>query len=538
MKKLVSILLSAMLVMTALVGCGDKGADTTELKNVVRYNLAADVKTIDPALNAAVDGAIVIVNSFEGLMRLDANDKAMPGVAESFDVSEDGTVYTFHLRDSKWSDGQPLTAKDFEYSWKRALSKETAAEYAYQLYYLKNGEAYNTGEATADEVGVKAIDEKTLEVTLESSVPYFLELTAFPTYFPVRQDMVEEHGEQWALNAESYISNGPFKLDKWEKGNIMSFVKNENYYDADRVKLDGVDFYFMEEISTAMASFEAGDVDALDKVAREQIPKFQAENNPEFKIFPYLGTYFYAFNVNVEPTNDIRVRQAFSLAIDRAAITKVVTKAGEMPATGFVPSGIAQPDGKDFREVGGDYGITETAQVEKAKALLAEAGYPNGEGFPEIKFVYNTNENHKRIAEAIREMWKQNLGVEVELVNQEWQVFQNTRNEGDFVIARDGWIGDYVDPMTFIDMFISTSGNNHPHWSSEEFDNLVREAKLTSDETDRFEMMHKAEDMMMEDSIVMPIYYYTNPKMFKEYVKEARVSPLGFVYFDNAYIEQ
>ncbi|KDR95682.1 oligopeptide transport system substrate-binding protein [Peptoclostridium litorale DSM 5388] len=537
MKKLVSILLSAMLVMTALVGCGDKG-DTKELRNVVRYNLEADVKTIDPALNAAVDGAIVTVNAFEGLMRLDDNDKAIAGVAESFDVSEDGTVYTFHLRDSKWSDGEALTAKDFEYAWKRALSKEAAAEYAYQLYYLKNGEAYNKGEVAADEVGVKAIDDKTLEVTLESSVPYFLELTAFPTYFPVRQDMVEAHGEQWALKPESYITNGPFKLEKWEKGNIMAFVKNENYYDADRIKLDGIEFSFMEEISTAMASFESGDVDALHRVAREQIPTFQAENNPEFKIFPQIGTYFYAFNVNVEPTNDLKVRQAFTLAIDREAITKVVTKGGETPATGFVPTGMTQPDGKDFREAGGDYGITTTAQVEKAQALLAEAGYPNGEGFPKIKFVYNTNENHKKVAEAISEMWKQNLGVEVELVNQEWQVFQNTRNEGDFVIARDGWVGDYVDPMTFIDMFISTSGNNHPHWNSEEFDNIVREAKLTSDETKRFEMMHKAEDMIMADMIVMPVYYYTNPKMFKEYVKGARVSPLGFVYFDNAYIEQ
>jgi len=533
MKKIISLILAAMLVMTALVGCGGKEKAGGEGK-VMRYNLSSPTKTIDPTLNASVDGAIIIVNAFEGLMRLDENDKAIPGIAEKYEISEDGLTYTFHLRDAKWSDGEPVTAKDFEYSWKRALDAATASEYAYQMFYLKNGEKFNSGEATVDEVGVKAIDEKTLEVTLEAAVPYFIELTAFPTYFPLRQDIVEQYGEQWALKPESYISNGPFKAEALDQGSVFSFVKNENYYDAQRVKLDGVDFYFMEEISTAMASFESGDVDGLYRVAREQIPTFQKENNPEFKIFPNLGTYFYSFNVNVEPTNNLKVRQALSMAIDRKAITSVISQGGELPATGFVPAGIKDHEGNDFREAGGDYGVTETAQVDKAKQLLAEAGYPNGEGFPTIELIYNTDENHKKIAEAVQEMWKQNLGINVELSNQEWQVFQDTRNKGDYVIARDGWLADYVDPMTFLDMFISNSGNNHPHWNNPEFDALIGNAKKESDPEKRFQMMHQAEDLMMADQIVLPVYYYTNPMMFKSYVKDVRVSPLGFVYFDTA----
>ncbi|MZQ75338.1 MAG: peptide ABC transporter substrate-binding protein [Peptoclostridium sp.] len=533
MKKIISLILAVMLVMTSLVGCGGKDKAGSEGK-IMRYNLSSPTKTIDPTLNASVDGAIIIVNAFEGLMRLDENDKAIPGMAEKYEVSEDGLTYTFHLRDAKWSDGEPVTAKDFEYSWKRALDAATASEYAYQMFYLKNGEKFNSGEATVDEVGVKAIDEKTLEVTLEAAVPYFIELTAFPTYFPLRQDIVEQYGEQWALKPESYISNGPFKAEALDQGSVFSFVKNENYYDAQRVKLDGVDFYFMEEISTAMASFESGDVDGLYRVAREQIPTFQKENNPEFKIFPNLGTYFYSFNVNVEPTNNLKVRQALSMAIDRKAITSVISQGGELPATGFVPAGIKDHEGNDFREMGGDYGVTETAQVDKAKQLLAEAGYPNGEGFPTIELIYNTDENHKKIAEAVQEMWKQNLGINVELSNQEWQVFQDTRNKGDYVIARDGWLADYVDPMTFLDMFISNSGNNHPHWNNPEFDAMIGDAKKESDPEKRFQIMHQAEDLMMADQIVLPVYYYTNPMMFKSYVKDVRVSPLGFVYFDTA----
>ncbi len=542
-KKLIALTLTALMGFSVLAGCGasepadgtDAAGENAEPK-IVRHNLGADPQTIDPALNSAVDGAILLVNVFEGLCKTDENEKAVPGVAESWEMSDDGLTYTFKLRDSKWSDGEPVTANDFEYAWKRALDPVTAAEYAYQMYYLKGGEAFNSGEGTVEDVGVKAIDEKTLEVTLESPTPYFLELTAFPTYFPVRKDMVEADPEGWALNMETYISNGPFKAVEWSHNDVLRVVKNDNYYAADTVKLDGIDFYMIVEESTGMSAYESGEIDYLEHIPTDQIPTLQ-ESNEDFEIQPYLGTYFYVFNTSKEPVNDPKVRHALTLAIDRQAIVDVVTKAGQKPASGFVPEGMTLSDGSSFREAAGDFAIPATANIEEAKKLLAEAGYPDGQGFPTIEVMYNTLEAHKAIAEAIQEMWKQNLGINVELRNEEWKVFQETRTQGDFVIARHGWIGDYVDPMTFLDMWLSNSGNNNAQWKNDDYDQAIADSKKASG-ADRDALMMKAEKIMMDDWITMPIYYYTKPTLLKPYVKNVHFSPLGFVFYQNADIEK
>lgn len=542
-KKLIALTLTALMGFSVLAGCGasepadgtDAAGENAEPK-IVRHNLGADPQTIDPALNSAVDGAILLVNVFEGLCKTDENEKAVPGVAESWEMSDDGLTYTFKLRDSKWSDGEPVTANDFEYAWKRALDPVTAAEYAYQMYYLKGGEAFNSGEGTVEDVGVKAIDEKTLEVTLESPTPYFLELTAFPTYFPVRKDMVEADPEGWALNMETYISNGPFKAVEWSHNDVLRVVKNDNYYAADTVKLDGIDFYMIVEESTGMSAYESGEIDYLEHIPTDQIPTLQ-ESNEDFEIQPYLGTYFYVFNTSKEPVNDPKVRHALTLAIDRQAIVDVVTKAGQKPASGFVPEGMTLSDGSSFREAAGDFAIPATANIEEAKKLLAEAGYPDGQGFPTIEVMYNTLEAHKAIAEAIQEMWKQNLGINVELRNEEWKVFQETRTQGDFVIARHGWIGDYVDPMTFLDMWLSNSGNNNAQWKNDDYDQAIADSKKASG-ADRDALMMKAEKIMMDDWITMPIYYYTKPTLLKQYVKNVHFSPLGFVFYQNADIEK
>lgn len=542
-KKLLALTLTAFMGFSVLAGCsgsqpadgGDAAGDSAEPK-IVRHNLGADPQTIDPALNSAVDGAIFLVNVFEGLCKTDDKEKAVPGMAESWEVSEDGLTYTFMLRDAKWSDGEPVTANDFEYAWKRALDPVTAAEYAYQMYYLKGGEAFNSGEGSADEVGVKAIDEKTLEVTLESATPYFLELTAFPTYFPVRKDIVEADPEGWALNMDTYISNGPFKAVEWSHNDVLRVVKNENYYNADKVMLDGIDFYMIVEESTAMSAYESGEVDYIENIPTDQIPTLQ-ESNEDFEIQPYLGTYFYVFNTSKEPVNDPKVRQALTLAIDRQAIVDVVTKAGQKPASGFVPEGMTLSDGSSFRAAAGDFAIPPTANIEEAKKLLAEAGYPDGQGFPTIEVMYNTLEAHKAIAEAIQEMWKQNLGINVELRNEEWKVFQETRTQGDFIIARHGWIGDYVDPMTFLDMWLSNSGNNNAQWKNDDYDQAIADSKKASG-ADRDALMMKAEKIMMDDWITMPIYYYTKPTLLQPYVKNVHFSPLGFVFYENADIQK
>ncbi|MEJ8554672.1 peptide ABC transporter substrate-binding protein [Tepidibacter sp. Z1-5] len=538
MKKVLSFMMILVLALGTLAGCGGGTDQAGTAKKTVKYNIGADPKTLDPALNSGVQSSGVLANCYEGLMRLDENNKAIPGMAEKVDISDDKATYTFHLRDAQWSDGEPVKAQDFEYAWKRALDPKTAAEYAYQLYYIKNGNEFNANEAKMDDVAVKALDEKTLEVTLIAPTPYFLELTAFPTYFPVRKDIVEKDPEAWPIHPENVPFNGPFKMVKWQRGDVIEVVKNDKYYDADRVKLDSIEYTMITEATTAFQAFQSGEIDGTDLVPEPQIPQLREKNDPNFKIHPYLGTYYYSLNVTKEPTNDPKVRKALSLAIDRNLITTVVVKAGQKPAKTFVPEGITGPNGKDFVESSKDYGITPDANVEEAQKLLAEAGYPNGEGFPETTVYYNTDENHKAIAEAVQEMWKKNLNIDVKLQNQEWKVFQETRIQGHFQIARNGWIGDYSDPMTFLDMFISTSGNNNSHWKNPEFDKLITDIKKTEDPEKRYEMLHKGQDMIMDDNILIPIYYYTNPELLKENIKGVKVSPLGQVFFDNAYIEQ
>ncbi len=541
-KRLLALTLVAAMGISLFAGCGGNtdGGDTGAAGGgVVTHNLSSEPKSIDPALNTAVDGHQVIIGVFEGLCRLDEKDQGIPGIAESWDISEDNLTYTFHLRDAKWSDGQPVKASDFVYAWKRAVDPATAAEYAYQMYYLKNGEAINNGEKPVDELGVKAIDDKTLEVTLESVTPYFLQLTAFPTYMPVREDVVSADPEGWALNMDTYIGNGPFKVQEWKHDDVLKLVKNENYYDADKVKLDGIDYVFIVEASTAVSAFESGEIDYMEAVPAEKIAVLEEANDENFKILPYLGTYFYIFNMNQEPVNNPKVRKALSLAINRTDIVEQVTKAGQVPATGFVPKGVSMSDGTtDFQETAGDYNMPiDDSKVEEAKQLMAEAGYPDGQGFPTIELLYNTNEGHKAIAEAIQAMWKQNLGINVELRNEEWKVFQTSRNEGNYTIARHGWIGDYVDPMTFLDMWITNSGNNDAKFSNPKYDELITKAKSTLGK-ERDDAMLEAQSILMEELPVMPIYYYTNAILMRSAVKNAPKSITGPVNYREAYLEK
>ncbi|MTI54435.1 peptide ABC transporter substrate-binding protein [Geosporobacter ferrireducens] len=540
-KKSLALLLVLALVLGTLAGCGPKqpAAEETPAAEpmVLRYNLGDDVKTLDPQLNSVINAGIIQVNTFEGLMRLDKNDKAIPGMAEKYEISADGLTYTFHLRDAQWSDGQPVKAQDFEYAWKRGLDPNTASEYAFQLYYLKNGQKANEGELSIEEVGVKAKDDKTLEVILESPTPYFLELTAFFTLFPVRKDMVEKDPETWSMKPETFIGNGPFKMESYTMGDRIILVKNENYYDKGRVKLDKIEMLMIGEASTGLTAFESGDIDYIDDVPTQEIERLKA-SEPAFSVAPSLATYFYAFQTEKAAVNDPKVRKALSLAIDRKAITEKILRGGEMPAAGFVPPGLFDAEGKDFRAVGGDYGIdVNAASIDEAKALLTEAGYPDGKGFPELEVMYNTSETHKAIAEAIQEMWKKNLNINVKLANQEWAVFQQTRTEGNFVVARSSWFGDYADPMTFLDLWTSYSGKNNAKWKNAEFDKLIEGAKSTSGQ-ERFNLLYEAEKLMMEDMILMPIYYYVDISLIKDYVKNTRKSILGYIYFDEAYIEK
>lgn len=535
-KRLLFALLALALVVALAAGCG--GGDTKDTskgdaEKVLRHNHGEEPESIDPALNTTVDGGTIVIACFEGLTSLDENDQPVAGVAESWDVNEDKTKYIFHLRkDAKWSDGKPVTAGDFEYAWKRALHPDTAAEYAYQLFYIKNAPEYNEGAARAEDLGIKVVDDYTLEVELSAPTPYFLALTAFPTLFPVRQDIIEAHGDQWALNPDTYIGNGPFKLVNWQSKDHMKFVPNEHYWDKDRVKLDAVIKTFIADASTMLAGYEAGELDVIDSVPFNEIDKLK--QGDEFQMITQLGTYYYCFNVTRPPFDNVNVRKAFALALDKEDLANKVRKSG-VPATSFVPPGV--PDtaaGKDFREVGGDYFPTK-AQPEEARRLLAEAGYPEGNGLPNVTFVFNNSEEHQMIAEAALEMWKKNLGItNINIQNQEWAVFINTRQNGDFQIARHGWLGDYNDPMTFLDLFTTGNGNNDAQWSNQQFDELINKARLATDEAERMAALHEAEKLMMEDAIMIPILHYTENTMIKPYVKGLVKSMLGFTLYDKA----
>jgi len=533
-KKILLILMTLVLTAALTAGCGGgKNNNTAGAgdEKVLRHNHGEEPESIDPALSTTVDGGNIVIACFEGLTSLDEKDLPVAGVAESWDVNEDQTLYTFHLRqDAKWSDGQPVTAYDFDYAWKRALHPDTAAEYAYQLFYIKNAPEYNEGAAKAEDLGIRVVDEHTLEVELSAPTPYFLSLTAFPTLFPVRRDIVEANGVQWALNPATYIGNGPFKLAEWQSKDHMKLVPNEHYWDRERVKLDAVVKTFIAEAGTMLAGYEAGEIDVIDSVPFSEIDNLKQTG--ELQLITQLGTYYYCFNVTKPPFDNPKVRKAFALAVDREDITNKVRKSG-VPATAFVPPGV--PDtaaGKDFRAVGGEY-FPVKAQPEIARQLLSEAGYPNGAGMPPITLMFNDNDEHQIIAEAVLEMWKQNLGINVAVQNQEWKVFINTRHNGDFQIARHDWLGDYNDPMTFLDLFTTGNGNNDTQWSNKDFDRLINKARLATDEGERMATLHEAEKMIMEDVIMIPILYYTENIMIKPYVKGLVKSMLGFTYYDK-----
>lgn len=537
--KFIALTVALVMSMSLLAGCKKTGTSG----QVVRYNLGAEPKTIDPALNSATDGSNVILNTFEGLTRLDNNDQPVAGVAEKWEVSADQLTYKFFLRkDAKWSDGQPVKAQDFEYAWKRVLNPETAAEYAYMLYYIKNGEAYNSGKATADQVAVKALDDYTLEVTLEAPTSYFLSLTAFPTYSPVRKDIVEVNKDTWATKPETYISNGPFVLKEWRPKDVMVLEKNTNYWKANEVKLGKVEFKMIDQQTSALTAFQTGQLDMIDNVPQEEIPRLVKEKIATIE--PALATYYYIFNLTdkaatIDPAaskalKDPKVRKALTLAVDRKAIVDNVTKGGQTPAGAMVPGGIKEPNGQEFRNV--SYYKPE-GDVAEAKKLLAEAGYPEGKGFPKLTILYNTSQGHQNIAQAIQDMWKKNLGINVELKNEEWKVFQTTRRQKNYLVARAGWNGDYVDPMTFLDMWTTGNPQNDAGYANAAFDAKIAAAKKEVDPAKRMQILHEAEEILMTDLPIMPIYFYTHIVCVKSNVKGIHKSVLGHVYFDNAYVE-
>lgn len=532
MKKFLVVLLALCMVFS-FAACGgntDNGGAASG-DGIVDVCLASEPQSIDPALNSAVDGAIMIQHAFEGLIKWvndgEGNATLVPGMAESWDV--DGTTWTFHIRENAtWSDGQPVTANDFVYSWNRLVNPDTAADYEYMVDMVAGYDNH--------QLEISAPDEHTFVVNLSVNCPYFEEICAFPATFPVRQDIIEEYGDQWTFDPATYVSNGPYVMTEWQHNGYILMSKNEAYYDADAYTTPQVKFHLMDDANAMLAGFRNGQLDFIEEVPQDEIQALLQSG--DLKVDPYIGTYYVCFQTQRAPFDDARVRKAFSLAIDRNYIINQVTGRGEVVATGYVPAGIydADPAGDDFRTVGGDYYTVDDegyqARCDEARQLLAEAGYPNGEGFPVVEYLYNTNDNHKAIGEALQNMWQTELGVTVSLNNQDWAVFLDTRKNGDYSIARNGWIADYNDPMSFIDMWMTGGGNNDAQYANPAYDALVKKAKSTDVAADRMNYMHQAEDILIgEDSVLAPIYFYVNTKMVADGLEGIYYTPLGYYFF-------
>lgn len=537
MKKVLALLFAALMVFSCFA-CNTQGpAEEFELN----VNIASEPESIDPALNTAVDGAVMINHMFEGLYKWidDGNGvaKLVLGQAESVDVNAEKTVYTFKIRENaKWSDGQAVTASDFVYSWQRLVDPATAADYCYMADILLNANEIMAGEKDKSELGVKAIDEHTLEVTLHTPCPYFEEIMAFPSLMPVRQDMIEKGGDQWTFDLSTYVGNGPYKMESWEHNSKIRLVKSENYYDYAKLGPNAINFALMDDANAIYAAFNSGQLNFIEEAPVAEIPTLVEQG--KLNIDKYIGTYYVCFQTQKAPFDDVRVRKAFSLAIDRNYIVEQITRTGQVPASGFVPYGVNDAlgiEGDDFRTVGGNYMDVSKeayeANCEEARRLLAEAGYEGGAGFPVVEYLYNTSDNHKAIGEALQQMWQDELGVTVNLVNQEWNTFLQTRKEGNYSIARNGWIADYNDPMSFLDMWLTGGGNNDAHYSNAEYDALIMQAKSTSDAAERMRLMHQAEDILMgEDVVHAAIYFYTNKYMAQGFTG-MYYTPLGYYFF-------
>lgn len=548
-KKLLALLLVLAMSITVLAGCSQPAEEPAEEpaeqpaeepaeepaaeESVFNWNIGADPKTIDPVLNGASDGGDVINQTFEGLVR-EKSGEIYPGIAESWDVSEDGMTVTFNLRESNWSDGTPLTANDFVYSWKRGMDPATASEYAWIWEYTNIVGAFDAvNGASLDEVGVTAVDDYTLEVQLETPTDYIVSLLSFYHFLPTKQEAVEAGADgAWAKDPANAVSNGPFKLTSYTIGGGLTLVKNEEYWNADAVKIDRIEGKFIDEASTAYQAYQSGELHFLPDVPSAEIPRLMAED-PNFYVFPLLGTYYYNFNMDLELFQDARVRKALNLAIDRSLITETMAS-GQIPAAGFVPVGFPDHEGNDFAETAGTYGIpTDDSAIEEARALLAEAGYPGGEGFPEFTIMYNTSEGHQQVAELVQEMLKTNLGIETQLENQEWAVFQDTRKEGDYEMARGGWLTDFMDPMGLLAIFTTDNAYNDPNYSNARYDELLSTAAKTRG-AEHFEALYEAQEILMTELPVMPIYYYTDVMLVSPDLVGWDRSVLGTIDFSTA----
>lgn len=536
-KRVISMLLAAVLTVSMVGGTVMTAAADDAAEKILSVQVGPDPETIDPAINSAVDGGNMILHAFECLLTYDADGNIAPGQAESWETSEDGLTWTFHLREGlKWSDGSDLTANDFVYSWKRVCDPNVAAPYAETVLGMVEG--YDAAiEGDLDALAVTATDDLTLEVTLANPCTYFEGLAAFATLSPVQQATVEANGDAWAIDPETYVSNGAFMVTEWVPGSHILMSKNPNYWNADAVKLDGIKWNLIEDSNASYSAYQNGEVLFIKDVPTEEIPSL--EGNDEFYVDPIIGTYYISYNTQVEPLDNALVRKALNLAIDREYVAGTLMQGTYTAATNFMGPGWQDMDGNDFASNanGGEPYMSTAADIDGALAALEEAGYPNGEGLPVLHYLTNDSGYHKVVAEYLQQAWAE-IGVTLEVEIVEWSSFTPMRRSGDFEIARNGWVGDYKDPSNQLELLYSTNGNNDGKFNSEAFDAAMDLSRTTVDPDERSAALHEAEDILFEDAACCPLAYYNDFWMQSSKIEGMWHSPTGYWYFMYADIAE
>ena len=529
------LLLSITFIMIFAISCSSsKNRNPKELF----INAGEEPKTIDPTLSG--NDFVYPRHVFETLITKDKEGNLQAGACESWNISDDGLVYTFNLRtNAKWSDGKDVVADDFVYALQRAVNPLSGAEYTSFIEYIKNAVKILSSELPAEQLGVKAIDNYTLEITLEAPTGYFLDILTYPIFAPVRKDIIEQYGDQWSLSPESYIGNGAFVMTERNPDEKIVVVKNTNYWNKDNIVPEKITFVMMKDATLALAGIKDGSLDFSVYIIEQDLEKLKSEGI--VNIAPYFSTVAFGINATNEVLKDTRIRKALSLAIDRNYIVENVVPTAKSPTSAWVPVGAYDVKG-DFRENGGEYiDLSKEAysnNVEMAKQLMAEAGYTNGEGFPVLEYKTTADLVYIQVAEAIQQMWKENLGVDLQISSMEWAAYQQMRSEKNYQLIRTLWIGDYSDPMTFLENYLSYRSQNTAGYSNKQFDNYIEAARNSANQEIRMKAMHEAEKILIaEDNLLIPIYNPSNPTLVSKRLKDYVLTPLQEYQFHYAYLE-
>ena len=532
------IVFQLVVLLGLLLGCSkstEKPNQSGSTPQILHLGNGAEPMGLDPQIVTGVPEHHIISALIEGLVTENKkNLNPEPGTAERWETSEDGLVWKFNLReDAKWSNGDPVTANDFVQSYQRMLTPSLGSQYAYMLHVVKNAEAYNSGKLKDfSQVGFEAINDKQLNITLKAPTPYFLSLLNHYSWFPVHIPSIKKHGgidkpdNRWTLPG-NFVGNGPFILDKWEINKVIVVKKSSTYWDRKTVKLEEIHFHPISDVEVEERAFRSGQIHVSNTIPLNKIEVYRKKDAGKLRIDTYLGTYFYRLNTKRKPLDDKRVRMALALAVDRESIVRNIHYRTVKVAGNITPPGTG---GYTYQ------GSPLKYDPDKARQLLAEAGFPGGQGFPKLSVLYNSSEQHRRMAEVIQQMWKKNLGIEIELANEEWKVYLKTSQEMDYDISRAGWIGDYPDANTFLDMWLTDGGNNYTGFSLVEYDKLIADAANAPSVEARLALFQKAEGLLMEEMPILPIYFYTARYLINPRVREWHPTILNHHPYKHVYL--